>query len=162
MTGLPLRKCFPRIFSSLLMRMRIVERPLVSFVVIHLKTSTLWFMFPLRKVFVEPVPLYVWFLLMHWFHVALDIMFCGCSFLLFVLASGDLSSFDVEFLSKFDVVVVSCCTLSAKVMWKTCVCVCISEGLHSHCVLNYSTPFWYCKLSCNILLGLYSFAVETG
>nr|ACU20410.1 unknown [Glycine max] len=27
---------------------------------------------------------------------------------------GDLSSFDVEFLSKFDVVVVSCCTLSAK------------------------------------------------
>ena len=72
----------------------------------------------------ELVPLFVWFLLLHCFHVVLDIMFCGWSFLLFVFASGDLSSFDVEFFSKFDVVVVSCCSLSAKVMWKTCVCVC--------------------------------------
>ncbi|XP_040873809.1 SUMO-activating enzyme subunit 1B-1 isoform X1 [Glycine max] len=62
----------------------------------------------------ELVPLFVWFLLLHCFHVVLDIMFCGWSFLLFVFASGDLSSFDVEFFSKFDVVVVSCCSLSAK------------------------------------------------
>nr|AFK34165.1 unknown [Lotus japonicus] len=50
MIGLLVKNHSPQTFSFLWMRMCIVERPLLSFVVIHLETSILWFVFPWEKV----------------------------------------------------------------------------------------------------------------
>lgn len=81
-----LRKYFPRTFSFLLMRMCIVERPLLSFVVIHLKTSILWFVFLWKKVVFAPCPYLICFLL-HCFFLSFFSFSCYILFIIFCFSS---------------------------------------------------------------------------
>jgi len=110
---------------------------------------------PMVRVFVEkgsylPFPLSSCFLYYTFFFVVFPFfwvlyLFFVYPYLLFVLSSGDLSSFDVEFFGKFDVVVVSCCSRSAKVQWK---------------LLLPCSLLWLSDII-SFLLIFYYFAVET-
>lgn len=101
------------------MRMCIVERPLLSFVVIHLKISIPWFVFLWKKVLITlSLTNFSSTFMLHMVSFLICMPFFVYLSLSFDLSSGDLSSFEVEFFSKFDVVVVSCCSRSAKVLLK--------------------------------------------
>lgn len=80
MIGQSLRRHVSQIFLFLLMSICIVERPLLSFVVVHLKTSILWFVFLWKKVlFLLFIHSLVFFLLHRFcsvFNIKLCLSFC--------------------------------------------------------------------------------------